>query len=136
MKQLRGAYGTVVMDSRDDSRVVVARSGSPLVIGRGIGEMPLPGIGHRVALPNIVLPAGTAAHGRPHPINLGAIDIAWPQRARLAGTHDQRWLEEDFRKDGTSIKWVFSAGSNRALEYLIAQAQKQDIWPSADYFRQ
>lgn len=26
------------MDSRDDSRVVVARSGSPLVIGRGIGE--------------------------------------------------------------------------------------------------
>ncbi|MFM5450020.1 glutamine--fructose-6-phosphate transaminase (isomerizing) [Aeromonas veronii] len=38
VQQLRGAYGTVVMDSRDDSRVVVARSGSPLVIGRGIGE--------------------------------------------------------------------------------------------------
>ncbi|PTS79956.1 glutamine--fructose-6-phosphate transaminase (isomerizing) [Aeromonas sp. HMWF036] len=38
VKQLRGAYGTVVMDGRDDSRVVVARSGSPLVIGRGIGE--------------------------------------------------------------------------------------------------
>ncbi|ANB67913.1 glutamine--fructose-6-phosphate aminotransferase [Aeromonas veronii] len=38
VKQLRGAYGTVVMDSRDDSRVVVSRSGSPLVIGRGIGE--------------------------------------------------------------------------------------------------
>lgn len=38
VKQLRGAYGTVVMDSRDDSCVVVARSGSPLVIGRGIGE--------------------------------------------------------------------------------------------------
>ncbi|MFB2888256.1 glutamine--fructose-6-phosphate transaminase (isomerizing) [Aeromonas veronii] len=38
VKQLRGAYGTVVMDSRDDRRVVVARSGSPLVIGRGIGE--------------------------------------------------------------------------------------------------
>ena len=28
------------------------------------------------------------------------------------------WLEDDFRKDGTSVKWVFSAGSNRALEYL------------------
>ena len=38
VKQLRGAYGTVVMDSRDDSRVVVARSGSPLVIGLGLGE--------------------------------------------------------------------------------------------------
>ena len=38
MKQLRGAYGTVVMDSRDDSRVVVAVPAPPLVIGRGIGE--------------------------------------------------------------------------------------------------
>ena len=28
------------------------------------------------------------------------------------------WLEEEFKADRTSIKWVFSAGSNRALEYL------------------
>lgn len=28
------------------------------------------------------------------------------------------WLEDDFRKDGMAVKWVFSAGSNRALEYL------------------
>src|ERR1700712_2031957 len=30
------------------------------------------------------------------------------------------WLEEEFKADGTSIKWVLSAGSNRALEYLNA----------------
>ncbi|EAS62868.1 glutamine--fructose-6-phosphate transaminase (isomerizing) [Photobacterium angustum] len=36
--QLEGAYGTVVMDSRDPERLVVARSGSPLVIGLGVGE--------------------------------------------------------------------------------------------------
>ncbi len=36
--QLRGAYGAVVMDKNDSSRLVVARSGSPLVIGLGIGE--------------------------------------------------------------------------------------------------
>jgi glucosamine--fructose-6-phosphate aminotransferase (isomerizing) len=36
--QLHGAYGTVLMDSQDSSRLVVARSGSPLVIGLGIGE--------------------------------------------------------------------------------------------------
>ncbi|KMV29339.1 glucosamine--fructose-6-phosphate aminotransferase [Photobacterium swingsii] len=36
--QLEGAYGTVVMDRRDPDRVVVARSGSPLVIGLGVGE--------------------------------------------------------------------------------------------------
>ena len=28
------------------------------------------------------------------------------------------WLEDAFKADGTRIKWVFSAGSNRALEYL------------------
>ncbi|MGL4207164.1 MAG: glutamine--fructose-6-phosphate transaminase (isomerizing) [Aeromonadaceae bacterium] len=38
VKELRGAYGTVLVDSRDPERMVVARSGSPLVIGRGIGE--------------------------------------------------------------------------------------------------
>ena len=38
VKQLHGAYGTVLMDKTDSSRVVVARSGSPLVIGLGIGE--------------------------------------------------------------------------------------------------
>ena len=38
VKQLEGAYGTVFMDSQDKERVVVARSGSPLVIGYGLGE--------------------------------------------------------------------------------------------------
>ena len=39
------------------------------------------------------------------------------------------WLEEDFRKDGTQVKWVLSAGSNRALEYL--NANSVDIGSSA-----
>lgn len=30
------------------------------------------------------------------------------------------WLEEALKEDGTSVKWVLSAGSNRALEYLNA----------------
>lgn len=38
VKKLHGAYGTVLMDRNDSSRLVVARSGSPLVIGLGIGE--------------------------------------------------------------------------------------------------
>lgn len=36
--QLHGAYGTVALDSKDPSRIVVARSGSPIVIGFGVGE--------------------------------------------------------------------------------------------------
>lgn len=39
------------------------------------------------------------------------------------------WLEEEFKGDGTSIKWVLSAGSNRALEYL--NANSIDIGSSA-----
>ena len=30
------------------------------------------------------------------------------------------WLDEDFKSRGIPVKWVFSAGSNRALEYLNA----------------
>lgn len=38
VKTFHGAYGTVVMDKEDPSKMVVARSGSPLVIGLGLGE--------------------------------------------------------------------------------------------------
>ncbi|MDG6365290.1 glutamine--fructose-6-phosphate transaminase (isomerizing) [Glaesserella parasuis] len=38
LKQLRGAYGTVVMNQDEPEHLVVARSGSPLVIGLGVGE--------------------------------------------------------------------------------------------------
>ncbi|MGI0118618.1 glutamine--fructose-6-phosphate transaminase (isomerizing) [Zooshikella sp. RANM57] len=38
VEQLEGAYGMVAMDRRDPSRLIGARSGSPLVIGVGIGE--------------------------------------------------------------------------------------------------
>ncbi|WP_421132821.1 glutamine--fructose-6-phosphate transaminase (isomerizing) [Alteromonas sp. A079] len=38
VKTFHGAYGTVIMDKHDPSKVVVARSGSPLVIGLGVGE--------------------------------------------------------------------------------------------------
>ncbi len=36
--QLRGAYGTVIMDTRNPDTLLAARSGSPLVIGLGMGE--------------------------------------------------------------------------------------------------
>ncbi|MEN2860290.1 glutamine--fructose-6-phosphate transaminase (isomerizing) [Mannheimia haemolytica] len=36
--QLRGAYGTVVLNKEEPEHLIVARSGSPLVIGYGVGE--------------------------------------------------------------------------------------------------
>ncbi|HDR1030123.1 TPA: glutamine--fructose-6-phosphate transaminase (isomerizing) [Pasteurella multocida] len=38
VKQLKGAYGMAVMDCEQPNHLVAARSGSPLVIGLGIGE--------------------------------------------------------------------------------------------------
>ena len=38
VKQLHGAYGTVISDSNHPEKLIVARSGSPLVIGYGLGE--------------------------------------------------------------------------------------------------
>jgi glutamine---fructose-6-phosphate transaminase (isomerizing) len=38
VKQFEGAYGTVVIDREQPNRMVVARSGSPLVIGKGVEE--------------------------------------------------------------------------------------------------
>ncbi|AKJ40664.1 glutamine--fructose-6-phosphate transaminase (isomerizing) [Pragia fontium] len=38
LKVLRGAYGTVIMDRRNPDILVAARSGSPMVIGLGLGE--------------------------------------------------------------------------------------------------
>ncbi len=38
-KLFEGAYGTVVMELANPDCLVVARSGSPLVLGKGIGEM-------------------------------------------------------------------------------------------------
>ncbi|MGJ8692885.1 MAG: glutamine--fructose-6-phosphate transaminase (isomerizing) [Thalassotalea sp.] len=38
VKQLEGAYGTVITDKNTPDKIIVARSGSPLVIGYGLGE--------------------------------------------------------------------------------------------------
>lgn len=79
-------------------------------------------------------------------LSAGAAAVAVPLFARAASLKELRldyatyspsslvlrrfgWLEEDFKKDGADVKWVFSAGSNRALEYL--NANSVDIGSSA-----
>ena len=32
------------------------------------------------------------------------------------------WLEQEFQAYGTTVRWVFSQGSNRSLEYLNSEA--------------
>lgn len=49
------------------------------------------------------------------------VDYAYYSPASLA-IRKFGWLEEEFKADGTEIKWVLSQGSNRALEFLAADA--------------
>ena len=81
-------------------------------LGRGTEEKPIQGIGFRVPLPNVVSADRAAAGRAPSPVGFGAIDIAWPQRTKLAGTHDARWLEEDFPGFARDIDWrIFMSAS-------------------------
>ncbi len=71
--------------------------------------------------------AGTAARAQA-PLPELRLDYAYYSPTSLVLKRFS-WLEDDFRKDGTSVKWVLSAGSNRALEYL--NAASIDIGSSA-----
>ncbi len=35
---------------------------------------------------------------------------------------EKGWLEEDLKKDGIAVRWVLSAGSNKALEFLNSES--------------
>ncbi|HEX3732808.1 MAG TPA: glutamine--fructose-6-phosphate transaminase (isomerizing) [Mycobacteriales bacterium] len=39
LREIRGAYGIVVLDAKDPTQLVAARNGSPIVLGVGDGEM-------------------------------------------------------------------------------------------------
>jgi len=64
------------------------------------------------------LPIGAA---RAAPLDELRLDYAYYSPTSLVLRHFG-WLEEEFKADGTRIKWVLSAGSNRALEYLNANS--------------
>jgi sulfonate transport system substrate-binding protein len=62
-----------------------------------------------VAVPSLARAAGALAELR--------LDYAYYSPSSLV-LKRFGWLEEAFKPAGTEIKWVLSAGSNRALEYL------------------
>lgn len=75
-------------------------------LGRGRVPIETPD-GPRVPLANIEDPTVPPEHRQIRPAGFGPIDIAWPQRARFAGTHDDRWLQEDFPGFARDMDWRF-----------------------------
>jgi uncharacterized protein YjbI with pentapeptide repeats len=60
-------------------------------------------------LPNIEDPVQrvTSRGQRREPAGFGPIDLTWPQRLSKSGTHDQRWLKEEFPGFARDIDWRF-----------------------------
>jgi uncharacterized protein YjbI with pentapeptide repeats len=75
-------------------------------VGKGQAEVEIQGA-KVVPLPNVERPEGMVAstRDRPEPGGFGPIDISWPQRATLAGTYDQHWLDNLFPGLARDVDW-------------------------------
>lgn len=75
-------------------------------IGKGQAEVEVHGA-RVVPLPNVERPEGMVAsvRDRPEPGGFLPIDISWPQRASLAGTYDQHWLDNLFPGLARDVDW-------------------------------
>lgn len=76
-------------------------------IGRGMEEMAVPGVGLVVPRPNIEDPSVAPEHRRRRTAGFGPLDQTWAQRARYAGTYDERWLRDDFPGFAKDLDWRF-----------------------------
>lgn len=65
---------------------------------------------------SVLMPASVLAADKPAEIRL---DWATYNPVSMV-LKDKGWLEKEFEKDGIKIRWVQSAGSNKALEFLNA----------------
>jgi uncharacterized protein YjbI with pentapeptide repeats len=77
-------------------------------VGRGLVSEDVGGV-HVLRLPNIEYPDELvqSPKSRPRPAGFGALDVTIAERARKAGTHDGRWLREDFPGFARDIDWTF-----------------------------
>lgn len=64
-------------------------------VGKGLGEVSVEGV-KRTPLPNVEYhhQIMTAASDRPPPASLNRVESTWPIRQALAGTYDQKYIEE------------------------------------------
>lgn len=82
--------------------------------GEGCDDNPLGlGAGAETATPEAPVDLPTVLPNTPElqafrtPVGFGPVDQTWPARARLAGTHDDAWLKQDFPGFARDIDWRF-----------------------------
>ncbi|MFO7564008.1 MAG: DUF2169 domain-containing protein [Enhygromyxa sp.] len=98
-------------------------------LGKGEAEVTIEGVEIR-PLPNLESPRELidSPRRRPEPLGFGPIDISWPQRTSLAGTHDQHWLEHLFPGFARDVDWGI---------HNIAQPdqQREGFWQGGEPYR-
>lgn len=97
-------------------------------LGKGEVEVDIQGVKIR-PLPNIESPRQLidSPYDRPEPAGFGPLDISWPQRSSLAGTHDQHWLENLFPGFARDIDW--------AIHDIAARDQQRDgFWTGGERY--
>ncbi len=78
-------------------------------LGKGMHKIDAGPNAGRWPLPNIEdpkKPVGLKSQ-RPDPAGLGPLDVSWPQRRTLAGTHDDAWLKTRFPGFPDDIGWEY-----------------------------
>ncbi|MCX4246561.1 DUF2169 family type VI secretion system accessory protein [Paraliomyxa miuraensis] len=98
-------------------------------LGKGAVEVEVNGVKMR-PLPNVESPRELCDHPRrrPEPVGFGAVDISWPQRRSMAGTHDQRWLENEFPGFARDIDWGIHNLASR-------DQQREEPWEGGEAYR-
>jgi uncharacterized protein YjbI with pentapeptide repeats len=98
-------------------------------LGKGADEVEIDDAKIRF-LPNVELPREHVQSPRQRPSGPAGfmpIDISWPQRTSLAGTHDQDWLENRFPGFARDIDW--------GIHNVAARDQQIDgCWQPGDRF--
>ncbi|MBZ5710476.1 DUF2169 family type VI secretion system accessory protein [Nannocystis pusilla] len=98
-------------------------------LGKGHAEVEVGGAKVR-PLPNLESPLQRigSPRDRPEPVGFGPIDITWPQRAALAGTYDQDWLENLMPGFARDIDW--------GLHNIAARDQQvEGFWTGEEAYR-
>ena len=125
ISQMRLSW-TAAFGGDGDPRNPLGKGAAEIEVGGTPGQ---PGIKAR-PLPNIEDPRAlvTRPADKPEPAGLGQVDISWPQRAALAGTYDQRWLQTLYPGFAANVDWGLH-------NVAPADQQRRGDWSPGEAYR-
>ncbi|TVP75651.1 MAG: glutamine--fructose-6-phosphate transaminase (isomerizing) [Gemmatimonadales bacterium] len=146
LRQVIGAYGIAVVSSRDPDKVVVARNGSPLLLGVGNGGEVLVGSDAAAVIAHtrnvvylddgdyaVLTPEGYRTYGlQQGPVRRKVHEVTWDLAAIEKGGYDHFMLKEIFEQprtleDVTRGRLLEEEGSARLGGITVSDGELLDI---------